>query len=178
MIYEGTNGIQAMDLLGRKLGMDGGKPVMELVGQVQKIIASAKEIAILEDFAVKLEAAVEKLSETGMHIAKTASSFKSLNAFAFAHPFMEAAGDVVVAWMLLWRAVIAAPKLEKLVGSDDRWERKEKAEKNKNAAFYEGQIRSAEFFATAILPITMGKMEAILATTGAVVEIPEASFGG
>ncbi len=178
MIYEGTNGIQAMDLLGRKLGMDGGKPVMELVGQVQKIIASAKEIAILEDFAVKLEAAVEKLSETGMHIAKTASSFKSLNAFAFAHPFMEAAGDVVVAWMLLWRAVIAAPKLEKLVGSDDRWERKEKAEKNKNAAFYEGQIRSAEFFATAILPITMGKMEAILATNGAVVEIPEASFGG
>jgi alkylation response protein AidB-like acyl-CoA dehydrogenase len=36
MIYEGTNGIQAMDLLGRKLGMNKGKPIMDLLGEIQK----------------------------------------------------------------------------------------------------------------------------------------------
>ena len=39
MIYEGTNGIQAMDLLGRKLGLNKGKPVMDLLGEIQKSIA-------------------------------------------------------------------------------------------------------------------------------------------
>lgn len=178
MIYEGTNGVQAMDLLGRKLRMEGGKPVMKLVEEANKVIESAKAIPLLEDLAARTEAAVNKLSDTGLHIGKTARSFKALNAFAFAHPFMEAAGDVVMAWMLLWRAAISAPKLEKLVGSSDRWERAEKAVKNKNVAFYEGQIRSAEFFIHSILPIAMGKMDAVLETNAAAVEIPDASFGG
>ena len=43
MIYEGTNGIQAMDLLGRKLGMNKGKPIMDLMVEIQKTIARAKE---------------------------------------------------------------------------------------------------------------------------------------
>ena len=42
MIYEGTNGIQAMDLLGRKLGMKKGKPVMDLLGEMQRSIAAAR----------------------------------------------------------------------------------------------------------------------------------------
>jgi hypothetical protein len=44
LIYEGTNGIQAMDLLGRKLGMNKGKPIMDLMGEIQKIIVQAKKI--------------------------------------------------------------------------------------------------------------------------------------
>ena len=43
-IYEGTNGIQAMDLLGRKLGMNKGRPFMNLLGEMNKTIAAAKEI--------------------------------------------------------------------------------------------------------------------------------------
>jgi alkylation response protein AidB-like acyl-CoA dehydrogenase len=41
MIYEGTNGIQAMDLLGRKLGMNKGKPIMDLMGEMQKTMGAA-----------------------------------------------------------------------------------------------------------------------------------------
>jgi hypothetical protein len=48
-IYEGTNGIQAMDLLGRKLGMKKGKPFMDLLGEMNKTIATAKGIKGLED---------------------------------------------------------------------------------------------------------------------------------
>jgi len=165
MIYEGTNGIQAMDLLGRKLGMNKGKPVMDLLGEMQKAIAAAKGVQNLKEGAGIVEAAVNKLGEVGMHMGATAMSPKVMEAFAFAHPFMEAAGDVIMAWMLLWRATAAALKLEK-------------GAKKKDAAFHNGQLKSAEFFINVILPITMGKMNAILATNGAAVEISEDAFGG
>ncbi len=163
LIYEGTNGIQAMDLLGRKLGMNEGRPMMDLLGEIQKTIAAAKEIKGLESYTEKVETAVTKLTEVAMHMGKTAMSEKVMSAFAFAHPFLEAAGDVVMAWMLLWRASVAAQKLGK---------------KKKDTAFYEGQIKSAEFFTNSILPITMGKMDAILNTNSAAIDIEEASFGG
>ncbi|MFO7556060.1 MAG: acyl-CoA dehydrogenase [Desulfobacterales bacterium] len=165
MIYEGTNGIQAMDLLGRKLGLNKGKPVMDLLGEIQKTIAMAKKTQGLEEFAAKLEDMVNKLGEVALHMGTMAMSLKVMNAFAFAHPFMEVCGDVVMAWMLLWRATIASQKLEKKPGKKD-------------AAFYNGQIKSAEYFIYSILPITFGKMKAILATNGAAVEIEEDSFGG
>lgn len=178
MIYEGTNGIQAMDLLGRKLGMKKGKPVMDLFGEIQKTIAAAKKIAGIEAYAEKLEAAVNKLGEVAMHLGATAMSPQVMTAFAYAHPFLEVAGDVVMAWMLLWRASVAAPHLEKLAGGFDPEARRIAAEKNKNAAFYEGQLRSAEYFIQAVLPVTYGKMKAIMNSCSAAVEIPEVSFGG
>jgi len=165
MIYEGTNGIQAMDLLGRKLGLNKGKPVMDLLGEIQKIIAMAKDAQGLEDLAAKMEKIVDKLGEVALHMGMTAMSPKAMNAFAFAHPFMEVCGDVVMAWMLLWRAAIASKKLEN-------------GAKKKDAVFYQGQIKSAEFFIYSLLPISFGKMKAILTTNGAAVEITEDSFGG
>jgi alkylation response protein AidB-like acyl-CoA dehydrogenase len=163
MIYEGTNGIQAMDLLGRKLGMKKGKLVMDLFGEIQKTIMKAKEMDGIKEHAVKVEVALNKLGEVAMHLGKTAMSAKVLNAFAFAHPFLEVTGDVIVAWMLLWRASIAAPLIEN---------------QKKDAAFYKGQVKSVEFFANSVLPATLGKMEAILATNGAAIDIEDASFGG
>lgn len=165
MIYEGTNGIQAMDLLGRKLGLNKGKPVMDLLGEIQKTIKMAKGTSGMEEFATRLEGAVNKLGEVALHMGSTAMSEKVLNAFAFAHPFMEVCGDVVMAWMLLWRAAVSAQKLEK-------------GAKKKDVAFYQGQIKSAEFFLYTVLPVTFGKIKAILATNGAAIEIDEKSFGG
>jgi alkylation response protein AidB-like acyl-CoA dehydrogenase len=165
MIYEGTNGIQAMDLLGRKLGLNQGKPIMDLMGEIQKTIAAAKGVDGLDDFGARLERALNKLGEVAMHMGTTAMSPDVLKAFAFAHPFMEVCGDVVMAWMLVWRATLAAKKLAD-------------GAKKKDKAFYEGQLKSAEFFIFSILPITFGKMEAILATSGAAIEISEDGFGG
>jgi hypothetical protein len=165
MIYEGSNGIQAMDLLGRKLGLNKGKPVMDLLGEIQKSIAMAKDAQGLEDLAAKLEEIVDRLGEVALHMGTTAMSPNVLNAFAFAYPFMEVCGDVVMAWMLLWRAAIAARELEN-------------KPRKKDAAFYEGQIKSAEFFIYSIIPITVGKIKAILTTNGAAVDIDEKSFGG
>jgi alkylation response protein AidB-like acyl-CoA dehydrogenase len=165
MIYEGTNGIQAMDLLGRKLGLNEGKAVMGLIGEMQKTVGEAKGIAGLEDFASKVENSMNKLAEVGMHMGTIAMSPQAMSAFAFAYPFMEVTGDVVMAWMLLWRATVAARKLNE-------------GAKKKDTAFYEGQLKSVEYFTSVILPVTLGKMEAILANNSAVVEISEDSFGG
>ena len=162
-IYEGTNGIQAMDLLGRKLGMKGGKIILALFEAIQETVKSAKQTTGLDGLAEKVEEAVNKLGEVAMHIGKTAMSDKILNAFAFAHPFMEVAGDVVMSWMLLWRAQIAV-SAEK--------------PKKKDMAFYEGQVKSAEFYINSVLPATLGKMNAVLGTNGAAVEISEDAFGG
>jgi alkylation response protein AidB-like acyl-CoA dehydrogenase len=164
-IYEGTNGIQAMDLLGRKLGMNQGKPVMDLLGEIQQTIAAAKSIESLQDVAGKVEAAVNKLGQVALHIGQTAMSEKVMHAFAHAYSFMEVCGDVVMGWLLLWRACVAAQKLA--TGGS-----------KKDAAFYEGQIKGAEFFANSILPVSRGKMNVILTTNGAALEISEDAFGG
>jgi alkylation response protein AidB-like acyl-CoA dehydrogenase len=164
-IYEGTNGIQAMDLLGRKLGLNKGKPIMDLMGEIQNTIATARTHAKVEAYAGKVEAALNKLGEVALHLGKTAMSSEVMTAFAHAYPFMEVSGDVVMSWLLLWRATIAAEKLEN-------------GAKKKDAAFYEGQLKSAEFFVHCVLPVTLGKMDAILATNSAVVDIAEDSFGG
>ena len=77
---------------------------------------------------------------------------------------MEVTGDVIMAWMLLWRATIAAPKLEKSIPEKD-------------AAFYQGQLNSVDFFIHAMLPTTLGKMEAILNTSDAALKIPQEALG-
>jgi hypothetical protein len=165
MIYEGTNGIQAMDLLGRKLGTNKGQAVMDLLGAMQKTLSVAKGISTLENETEAVEKAVTRLGEITLHLGATAASPKVQDAFAFACPYMEAAGDVIMAWLLLWRATVAARALEN-------------APKKKDVAFYEGQLKNAGFFTQVILPVTFGKMEAIAKTDGAVMDISDDSFGG
>ncbi len=177
-IYEGTNGIQAMDLLGRKLGMKKGAVVMEFLGEIQKTIAEAKSIDELTDMAAKVEAAVNRFGETAMHIGKTAMSPEFKTAFANAYPFMEAMGDLIMAWMHLWRATIAVSKLKELTGGLDAAVIAEKAAKNKDVAFYEGLWKTAAYYIHSILPVTHGRMNAIFDSSDAVITMGEKAFGG
>lgn len=164
MIYEGTNGIQAIDLLGRKLGMKKGKAVMDFLGEIQKTIKVAKEQNQISNLAEKIEETVNKYSEVAMYLGEKATSEDVLIAFAHAYPFMEVSGDVTIAWMLLWRAEIATKKLDKA--------------KKKDLAFYKGQIKSLQFFVDYVLPTTLGKINMIMNMSGSAVEIEEDSFGG
>jgi hypothetical protein len=138
---------------------------MDLLGEIQNTIAEARSYTGLEECANKVEGAVNKLGEVALHMGKTALSAEFMTAFAFAYPFMEVAGDVVFSWLLLWRAVIAAEKLGN-------------GAKKKDRVFYEGQLKSAEYFTQTILPVTLGKMNAILAGNSAVIDISEDAFGG
>jgi hypothetical protein len=81
-----------------------------------------------------------------------------------------------MAWMHLWRALAAQSGLEKLIGGLDDAARNRKLAKNKNAAFYDGQIKTARYFILTLLPEALGKMDAITVVDDAVMEMSAASF--
>ena len=164
-IYEGTSGIQAMDLLARKIGMKKGLVFMNFLGEIQKTVARAKELDDLSDLAANVEQTANRLGEVALHIGQMAMSEKFKVGFAHALPFLYAMGDVIMAWMLLWRAVVASEKLTA-------------KPKKKDIDFYEGQIKTAEFFIRTELPVTSGKMDAIQGGCAAAIEISNAGFGG
>lgn len=164
-IYEGTDGIQAMDLLGRKLGMNNGMVFMEFISEIRKIAEKATNFDSVKELGEKAALLVKRLGDVAMHIGKTAMSANFKTAFAHSVPFLEVAGDSVMAWMLLWRATLAAENLEN-------------GAKKKEIPFYEGQIKTAEYFITNILPVTFGKMDSIEASGDSAITISDASFGG
>jgi alkylation response protein AidB-like acyl-CoA dehydrogenase len=164
-IYEGTNGIQAMDLLGRKLGLNKGQPFRDLLVEIRKTIEAAKNLSGLEDLAEKAEAISVELEKAADFIGRMAASDNTLTAFSHAYTFMDVTGDTVTAWMLLWRAVVAAKKLQE-------------GAKSKDAVFYEGQIATARFFINTVLPVTFGKINVILTLDSTATEIAEDGFGG
>ncbi|MFW6081220.1 MAG: acyl-CoA dehydrogenase [Desulfosalsimonas sp.] len=164
-IYEGTSGIQAMDMLGRKLGQKKGQIFGSLLGEVQKTVSAAKENETLEPLAKKVDNAVARLGEVSMELGKTAMSEKIKTAFAHSWPFLDVIGDVLIGWMLLWRAQAASEKLAGKV-------------KKKDQAFYHGQIKTAEFYIRTVLPVTLGRLDSIKDGCGAAIEIEDAGLGG
>jgi alkylation response protein AidB-like acyl-CoA dehydrogenase len=164
-IYEGTSGIQAMDLLARKMGKRNGEIFQYFVGEVKKIIAKANAFDELSGLGDKLEKAVDRLSEAVAFMGNAAMSERFKVAFSHSLPLLDTMGDTIMGWMLLWRAVIAA---EKLAGKP----------KKKDEMFYLGQIKTAEFYIRTLLPASVGVMEGILDSSSAAVEIPDHAFGG
>lgn len=164
-IYEGTDGIQAMDLLARKLGMKKGAIFMGFMQEVQGICAQAKGFTGLQPLGEDMEKVVNRLGEVALGLGKLAMSENFKTAFAHSFPFLEAFGDVVLGWMLLWRAVLAQQRLEQGV-------------KKKEQAFYQGQLKTARFYIKQVLPLTMGRMNAVALADQAAVEISEDGFGG
>ncbi len=115
------------------------------------------------ELADALEKALIQLEEVARLLGQTAMFGRLPVAAAHAHPFLEVSGDVIVGWLLLWRARVAAEALDG-------------GAKRKDRAFYEGQIRTAEFFMKNLLPVTLGKMEVILSGSSVAVDIPEDAF--
>jgi hypothetical protein len=177
-IFEGTDGIQAMDLLGRKLGMKQGMVFLDCMAEMRKTIDLANTIKAIEPLSKAMQAAAEQLEQSARAISDRATSGSYKTAYAFAHPFMMAMGDVIMGWMLLWRATVAAPKLDKLTAGLNSEKRQLKMETDKQTAFYHGQLQSARYFINAVLPITMGRLAAVSAGDDAVLTISEKGFGG
>lgn len=164
-IYEGTNGIQAMDLLARKLAVKKNRLFMTLMDEIEKTISKARKKSSLRNMADTVEKVLGKLRRVAVKVDCSAKEKDVLNAYSFACLFLEATGDVIMAWMLLWRATIATTGLEKAL-------------RKRDVDFYEGQIKSAQFFIRSFLPLTQGKLSSINDLCGAAIEISDASFGG
>ena len=116
MIHEGTHGIQALDLLGRKVVMDGGKGLQLLAGTINATIQRALAVPELAVFANELAAA---LAEVGRATKAAWATGVAEEALANAVPYLQAFGHTVIAWIWLDVALCAHAKLGQGAAADD-----------------------------------------------------------
>lgn len=173
-IYEGTNGIQALDLVGRKLGQRKGANVMNMIGMIQQGIAKAKENPDFAALAATLEEANNALADLSMFFAGAAKSGDFLAPIYNAAKFLEIFGDVIVGHFLLDGALIAQKRLNEMyeekglitIGKQKGFQRADQ-----EAAFYAGRVASARFFINDSVTTVKARCEAIKAGDKSALEL-------
>jgi len=136
MIYEGTNGVQAMDLCGRKLPANGGRAIQAFFKLVDEEIAAGKADPALEPIATRLEKALGEQKAATLWFVQNAMTAPN-NLGAGAHHYMHIMGIVTLGWMWLRMAKVAGAALA--AGTDDK-------------AFYEAKLVTARYFAERYTP--------------------------
>jgi alkylation response protein AidB-like acyl-CoA dehydrogenase len=178
-IYEGTNGIQALDLVGRKLVVKRGQLFKRLIGETEDFLKWARKNFELRELVATFEAAREQLIQVTKYFGLKGMTADYVVPLLYATPYLELFGDVAVGFMLLWQALIAHRRLQEIyvdAGAKDGESQKEVLATNRSAAFYRGKVASAEFFITNVLSLSRGKAKAIMSGQRAAVDIPEESF--
>ena len=135
-IYEGTNGVQAMDLCGRKLASKGGAAIQAYFKAMGEDIAEAKDNADLAPLAEQLEKALGQQQAATMWFMQNAMQNPN-HLGAGAHHYMHIMGIVSIGWMWLRMAKVAAQKLKD--GGDDK-------------SFYEAKLATARYYMDRYLP--------------------------
>ncbi len=180
-LYEGANGIQALDLIGRKLGMKKGLYFMNLLGEMGATITKYKENHDLKDLAADVQAAVNLLAETGMYFAGCAKAGRFLIPVANAYPFLMMMGKVIMSWLLLWEAGVAAEKLtvlyrEQGIDLQNAGQVQAFIKDHQDAAFYAGKGASARYFIKHVLPEVHAASTAIRSEDLSMIDIVDESF--
>jgi hypothetical protein len=178
-IYEGSNGIQALDLVGRKLSYHQGALFKSIVTETGALLKTAKKNFRLKDITDPFEEARKQLIEVTRYFGLKSITEDFMVPVLYATPYLELFGDVAVGFMLLWQAVIADRRLHELY-NDARADTPEKKDElvktNRSAAFYRGKVASAQFFANTILSLAKGKARAIMSGERSAIDLPEESF--
>jgi len=180
-IYEGTNGIQALDLVGRKMGMKKGTYFMTLLGEMGATVAKYRGIDALKGLADDVQGGINALADIGMFFASCGKAGKFLIPVGNAYPFLMMMGKIVCAWLLLWQAGIAHEKLSALcstkgVNASDPFALAPFIKENKEAAFYDGKVKTAKYFIKNVLPEVDATVKAIKSEDLSMMEIAEESF--
>jgi alkylation response protein AidB-like acyl-CoA dehydrogenase len=178
-IYEGTNGIQALDLVGRKLFIKRGQLFKRLVTETEEFLDWARKNFELRELVTTFEEARQQLIEVTKYFGLKGMTADYVQPLLYATPYLELFGDVAVGFMLLWQALIAHRRLQEIyldAGAKDEKAQGQVLETNRSAAFYRGKVASAEFFITSVLSLAQGKGRAIMSGQRAAVDIPEESF--
>ena len=137
-IYEGTNGIQALDLLGRKVAGKGGRLFMTFIQWMNDFVKAHKGSPEVGGLVEKLEAAKNTLAQVTMELGQRSAKGDVYYPVLNASPYLEMFGDVVLARQLVEQAVLASRRLPDATGADAR--------------FYAGKVHTAEFFVERLLP--------------------------
>ena len=146
-IYEGTNGIQALDLMFRKLPLDNGQAMQRLLGDVQKVIDEMKEDdEIISSMAEKLEKEVTTLSEVTLWLGSRMLEGELVDASAAASPYLKMFGQVLGGYYMGKAAMLANKKF-----------------KQTNDEFYSDKLTLSKFYIEQLLPLTSGYASAVTA---------------
>lgn len=166
-IYEGTNHIQAMDLVGRKLGQNGGANLQAFLGDVGKFVAANEAHPVLGSAIKELKAAQEAFGMTAMRLLGWFQAGKMAMVPLSANRALNMMSEVAVGWLLLDGARIAIEAQAKLpegdAGAQDR-------------AFYEGKKHAAIYFARTVLPNVKQDAEILGREDTSALDIPTEAF--
>jgi alkylation response protein AidB-like acyl-CoA dehydrogenase len=160
MIYEGANGVQALDLVGRKLAQNGGRGVQAFFALVATELEAAKANPALADYAARLEKALGDLQASTMWLMQNGLANPD-NAGAGSTPYMHLMG--IVSLGLMWLRMANAAQAALATGTDDK-------------AFMEAKLVTARFFAERIMPDTGALRRKLEAGAEAIMALPEDAF--
>jgi alkylation response protein AidB-like acyl-CoA dehydrogenase len=163
-LYEGTTGIQSLDLFFRKIVRDGGQAFGNLLGSIRDFAEQGNgqlkaERKALAEAATNVEAIVTAM--TGFLIASGEQPPEIYKAGLNTVRLLMALGDLTIAWLLLVQADIAQLRLDQAA---------------QDADFYQGKIATARFFATTVLPRLAAERKIAEETTLDLMELPESAF--
>src|SRR5688500_13176835 len=136
LIHEGTHGIQAMDLVHRKIRMNEGEAFKLLVATIRRDIDEGVRVPATAGFAQQLGQAVEEVSAATATMQAAAPNARIYTANATL--YLDMLGHVAIAWMWLRQATVAARRLQDGGGTDEK--------------FYLGKLTACRYFYTYELP--------------------------
>jgi alkylation response protein AidB-like acyl-CoA dehydrogenase len=158
-LYEGTNGIQSLDLMGRKMRIDDGAPFQAYMTELEGFCtknenhpAMGNEIHLLSKAALRLDEVAKKM--------KIQSKSDPLQWASYTYPALLCFGDVTMAWRLLDLACIAQRAIDE----------------GKKNEYYRGKVLQATYYAGVTLPLTMARLDTCLREGREIIEMPEEAF--
>jgi hypothetical protein len=159
-IYEGANGIQALDLVGRKLGKDGGRAIMSFFNEVQTYLKERADSDEMNVYLKPLGQSLAHLQQASMWFMNNAMA-KPDNAGAGSYDYMHLFGLVALGYMWCKIAETSLAKLPKADGA---------------AARYNAKLVTARFFMERMLPETATHLARIQAGAGSTMELADEAF--
>lgn len=145
-IHEGTNGIQSLDLLGRKLALNGGRTFQQLLASMTETARLASEHDATKELGAALTDAVGRLGRVAMFFASKRDVSPTLLT-ANSAEFLDFMSRIVVAWLWVWQANLAAKAL---------------ASGAVEADFYKGKLQAARYWIRRELPQTVAQAELLM----------------
>ncbi|MBC8420560.1 MAG: acyl-CoA dehydrogenase [Desulfobacterales bacterium] len=158
-IYEGTNGIQSIDLMGRKMRVNDGALFKAYLKEIRGFCEENRNQPTLDDAIGDLSKAVERLAQVAGDMSAMMQN-DPLQWASHTYPVLLCFGDVTICWRLLDMAAAAQRRID---GGEEN-------------DFYLGKIMQATYYAGVTLPVTMARLETIYRKGREVVEMPEEAF--
>jgi alkylation response protein AidB-like acyl-CoA dehydrogenase len=161
-IYEGTNGIQSLDLQMRKILMNPQQYNYAILKKrMTETINKAKGI-VDDKYITPVERGLQKLDEIITMMSTQLMEMKIAQLFANSTPLQQAMFPLISAWLHLWSMTITIPKMKALVGDLKGADRQKLLANNAEAAYYSGRVLSSQFYIASEFPKFFGKVECIM----------------